>query len=192
MSGEYIPLIQGEIYGLEIGIATKMSLWEHSKNLNYNEIKGEYLIGIGVGFTKAQQIRGKLKQIKSSLGFEEMVKLYKHLILKHIHRYGEFNEISDNFIKNIDNWAKEKIPEQIKKEVDLLLKDKKIQRAMDKVNKFNYEEFRLKSITEFDEIKSLLPALRAQKKKGEINSIESKKEKINIENSLREWIKKNE
>lgn len=190
MGGKYIPLIRGEIYGLEIGIDTEMNLWEHSRKLNYDEIEGEYLIGIGVGFTKAQQIREILKQKKTDLTFEEKVKLYKYLILKHAKRYGDFKEISDNFIEHVDNWGKAEIPNQIEIEVHQLLKENKIQRAVDRIYDFNYDEFRLKSITEYEEMKSLLPELREKKKKGKINSIESKKGKIEIENRLKEWIKK--
>lgn len=190
MSGKYIPLIRGEIYGLEIGIDTEINLWEHSRKLNYDEIEGEYLIGIGVGFTKAQQIRGILKQRETTLKFEEKVKLYKFLILKHAKRYAGFKEISDNFIKHIENWGKTEVPKQIENEVYQLLKDKKIQRAIDRIYNFNYDEFRLKLITEFEEIKSMLPELREKKKKGKINSDESEKGKNEIENRLREWIKK--
>lgn len=190
MSGKYIPLIRGEIYGLEIGIDTGINLWEHSRKLNYDEIEGEYLIGIGVGFTKAQQIREILKQKETDLTFEEKVQLYKYLILKHAKRYASFKKISDNFMKHIENWGKKEIPMQIENEVYQLLKDKKIQRAIDQIYNFNYDEFRLKLITEFEEIKSMLPELREKKKKGEINSDESEKGKIDIENRLREWIKK--
>jgi len=186
----YIPLIKGEIHGLKIGIDTELNLWEHSRKLNYDEIEGEYLIGIGVGFTKAQQIREILNQKKTDLTFEEKVKLYKYLILKHAKRYGEFKEISDNFVEHLDNWGKAEIPNQIEMEVYQLLNEEKIQRAIDRIYDFNYDEFRLKSIAEFEEIKSLLPELREKKKRGKINSNESEKEKIEIENLLREWIVK--
>jgi len=189
MSGKYIPLIQGEIYGLEIGIDSELNLWEHSRKLNYDELNGEYLIGIGVGFTKAQQIRKRLKQENEHLSFENKIKYFKYLIQKHAKKYGNFKDISNRFLENIDNWNKEEIPKEICDEVYLLLEQKKIQRAVNKIYDFNYEEFRLKSIIEYEEINSLLPQIRERKKKEEINSEESKRGKSEIANRLRKWIK---
>ena len=43
----YSLLLQGEIYGLETGIDTKLTLWEFSKSLKTKELDAQYLIGIG-------------------------------------------------------------------------------------------------------------------------------------------------
>ena len=189
MSGKYIPLIRGEIYGLQIGIDTELNLWEHSQKINYDEIEGEYLIGIGVGFTKAQQIRERIKLKNENLSFEDKVKYFKFLIQTHANRYNIFEEVSNKFLENIDEWGKEEIPEEICNEVNSLLIENKIQRAIDRIYDFNYAEFRLKSIIEYEKMTILLPQLRDQKKKGEINSEESKRGKVEIENQLRNWVK---
>ena len=104
-------------------------------------------------------------------------------------RYDTFKESSNKFIENIDEWDKEEIPKEICNEVKNLLKEKKIQRAIDRIYEFNYEQFRLKSIIEYQKMTILLPQLRDKKRKGEINSEDSKRGKIEIENHLINWIK---
>lgn len=190
MSEKYIPLIRGEVYGLKIGIDTELNLWEHSKKLDYDKLDKEYLIGIGVGFTKAQQIREKLKQNNENLSFENKVRYFKYFIQKHASRYASFHKESNKFLEHIDNWDKDEIPVEVSSEVQMLLKEHKIQRAVDRIYNFNYEEYRLKSVTEFDNIKSLLPKLREQNKKGEITLERYNRGKVEIKNQLEEWIKR--
>jgi hypothetical protein len=189
---KYIPLIEGEIYGFKIGIDTKINLWEHSRELNYDKLKGEYLIGIGVGFTKAQQIRELIKEKNENLLFEEKLELFKFLIDKCGDDYVEFTTLSKEFLKNIDNWGRVEIPSEIIRKTVLLVAKKRLQRALDKINKFNHEEFRLKLIIEYREINSLLPDLRTRKKRGIINTEEYQQEKIRIESKLLDWLKMRE
>ena len=188
MGGKYIPLIKGEIYGLQIGIDTEMNLWEHSRKLDFEKLGGEYLIGIGVGFTKAQQIRERLRETEEDLSFEERLKLYKYLIETHGGRYGEFMEMSRHFVENVNNWGNKIMPREIAEKVFHHLKNQKIQRAVDEINTFNYENYRLELITQYKEIKNLLPKLREAKQKGQIDSIEYRKRKAEIESRLMDWV----
>jgi hypothetical protein len=187
----YIPLIQGEIYGLEIGIDTEMNLWEHSRKLNHEELDGNYLIGFGVGFTKAQQIRERIKEGNLNISFEEKLDLFKFLLNKYGKDYVRFTNISKEFLRNIDNWANTTIPIGIINETILLLNEKKLQRALNRIDKFNYEEFRLRLITEYEEIKLVLPNLREKNKSDEINSDKYKEGKVELEHRLLDFLNKN-
>lgn len=193
MGGMYSPLIHGEIDGLKIGIdTTTMTLWEHSKALDFNELGGEYLIGFGVGFAKAQHIREKLQVSGHNLDFEEKVRLYKYLVTTHADNYGPFVKMSRAFLDNIDSWGNEIIPVKVREEVLSLLKEQKLQRAIDKIDQFNYEHFRMALIIKYSELKTLLPKLRERKKKNQINAQQYQILKRDIENRLIAWIDKRE
>lgn len=190
MSGKYIPLIKGEIHGFEIGVDTQLPLRDHCENLKSSKLSEEYLVGFGVGYTKAQLIRQQLKSSSDRLNFQEKERLFKFITVKHIGKYGKFQELSKKFLDNIDNWDQEEIPEKIHREVNELLKAKKTQRAIDKVYNFNYSEHRIQLIIDYEEIKSMLPKLRYQKERGEIDSKGRERGLIEIEKLLQDWLSK--
>lgn len=189
MGGKYIPLIEGEIYGFEIGIDTELILWEHTRKLDYEKLEGEYLVGIGVGFTKAQQVRVCLKEHHKNLTFEEKLTLYKFLVEKYLKDYQTFINISKDFLANIDHWKVTKTPIEVCEEVEYFLHQENLQRALDSIDKYNYEKYRLKLITEYEEIKFLLPNLRSRKQRQEIDTITYQKEKAEIKQKLQEWLR---
>ena len=186
----FIPLIEGEIFGFRIGIKTDLLLWEHCQQLAMEKMDNEYLVGIGVGFTKAQSVRIQLKKKNNKLTFERKQELYEFIVNKYLEEFIRFYEISNGYLDHIELWGERGIPLKICNEVDSLLGDGKIQRAIDKVNRFYTEQFRLEGLIAFQDVYTSLGKLREKKKKGEISTGEYAIKRQKIELSLRSWISK--
>lgn len=186
----FIPLVEGEIQGYKTGIDTDWILWEHIRHFDYQKQEGEYWVGFGVGFTKAQQARTILLTKNKSLSYNKKQLLYRHVMDLYLDDFIRFYKYAEEYLKNIEKWGLRSIPKSVCREVDELLRLKKLQRAIETIYVFNHREHRLESIMEYQEIMKVLPTLRKLKKSGKIDSTESENRKRQLENQLRQWINK--
>lgn len=190
MGGKYADIIQGEIEGLKTGINTDIKLWKYCQGLKSEDYSRDYFVGIGVGFTKAQYIRDRLREENLSMSFERKLDLFRYLLANHWNRLDKWAKLSAKFIKNINHWGDEKIPNRVVEGVNQLLRSGKTQRALDGMLSVLYEESRLELLVGFDKIRVLLPQLRGRKRRKEIDSEEYLREKIKITEKLVQWMER--
>lgn len=197
-------LINGEGLGLKTGIDIEENSWEYFQNVDFNKLANEYfswcaqeeklgernayLIGFVIGFEKSRYYRRRLKLHEDKLSFQNKITLFKHLVDKHA--YGRFDVISKIFLNHINNWQNEKINKEVFENVKSLLKGERIQRAVDYLYDFYFENYCLEKMIEVDSMRIQLHELRFKKRDGKINSENYLKEKTKIQKGLTEWIKR--
>lgn len=149
--------------------------------------RNDYLIGYVIGVEKSRYYRQKIILLGKKLSFQKNIILFKFLIDRYA--YGRFDIISNSFIQNINNWHNEKISLETLNDIKALLLERRLQRTIDCLYEFYFENYCLSSMIEVYRIKSSLTELRLKKSKGIIvNSEDYSKEKTVIQSKLTEWI----
>lgn len=189
MGGYYIPLIQGEIYGFQIGLLTDLMLWEHTRKLDYSKRKGEWLVGYGVGFTKGQNIRNQIKEhsIIENLDSNTRAVLF---LQKRIFNYGDFQKELNVYLKNIKNWHVSKIENNSIINANKLLLENKLQRSLDFIANYYTENFKLVTLMKFYPLQNQLSIIRMAKQKQEIDNESYLVQKQEIQSKFEKWLKK--
>ncbi|MEO1033562.1 MAG: hypothetical protein AAFX55_19400 [Bacteroidota bacterium] len=187
--GLYAPIIKGEIEGLKIGINTDLILREHTRNLQYEKLEGEWLIGFGVGFNKGQIIRSKLKEKAGETTLNERVKAVLYL-LEDV-SYDKFEIDFRTYLKNVENWESKHLSKNIIIEVKSLIKIDKLQRALMKIKEFYQKEKALTAMMQYSHFPNRLSRLRQDKQRDNITGRTYLLEKQKIKLDLERWIEIN-
>ena len=155
--GKYAPIIYGEIAGLKKGVSTDLMLREHTKELDNDSLDGEYLVGFGIGFTKGQIIREKLRKTKTDLQFDIKLDLLSKFLEKNdgFPAYSEFHKKVNSYLDNQNNWDESQISENLFKSTIELIDKKLYKRALDNISDYYNDNYFLKAFLEFEDFKHL-------------------------------------
>ncbi len=177
-------IIDGRIIGLNNSIhITSYILNNGRENLKvpdyYSSPGVEYYIGFGTGYELGQKIRKLLEQDTSSkMLLNEKIKCLTFLLEKQeICR----EDVTQSFLDNIKYWDEFDISLNIINEIKILLEENKIQRSVDKLFSYFKDNFRLKPLMQFYEVRNQLKKIREQKKKNKEYLISERLEKIKAE-----------
>ena len=187
--GSYAPIVKGEIEGLKIGLDTDLILWEHTRTLEYDKLEGEWLVGFGVGFNKGQTIRKKLAENANDKTLKKRVSSILFLLVEI--PYSEFETVLLNNLENLESWGTERLTKEIVSEVESLIEQDKLQRALTQIKIFYENQKKLIALMNYSKLPSELSKLRESKQHNEINNVVYllKKQKIKFE--LKRWIEIN-
>ncbi|AXT59249.1 hypothetical protein D1816_02420 [Aquimarina sp. AD10] len=187
--GLYAPIVKGEIEGLKIGLDTNLILWEHTRTLEYDKLKGEWLVGFGVGFNKGQTIRKKLTENVNDKILKKRVSSILFLLAEI--PYSEFETVLLNNLENLKNWESEHLTKEIVSEVESLIEQDKLQQALTQIKVFYQNQKALTALMNYSQLPNELSKLRQSKQRNEINNEVYLLEKQKIKFDLKKWIEIN-
>lgn len=187
--GIYAPIIYGEIEGLKIGIDTDLILWEHTRNLDYDKLEGEWLIGYGVGFNKGQNLRSILLTHTTNEVIDEEINAI--LFLLESVSYADFEPLLLKYLENIKNWRSKKITPHVVSEVESFIARNKLQRALQVVTHFYETHRNLIALIEYSELSDKLYSIRQNKQLNKIESDDYLEQNQRVKLDLQNWIKNN-
>lgn len=189
MGGYYVPLVQGEIEGFKIGITSDIMLWEHLRSLDYSKHEGEWLVGYGFGFQLGKNIRQQIKDNSIPKEFETKIKGILFL-QNRIYNYGKFHDKLKVYLQHLSNWNEIQVPKQVIEKSKKLLSEKKLQRSLDNIYNHYKGNYALVTQMDFYVVLKKLSDVRHSKQKKKITSEEYLRIKLEIENELKDWLKK--
>ena len=193
MGGMLHPTAKGIIRGEIAGLNNDIPITNYILKVGVEGIKlpnhytlpaTTFFIGFGTGYELGQKLRIILeKDTTSQMSLHEKVDCYSFLLEKQEICRGGFNK---SFLLHIMHWDTSGIPIVIIKEVEELLNENKIQRALDRLVMYFKDNFYLKSLKEIyplrEELKEFRDKKRGDKKYDIIKDLEGLKPKI------RAWI----
>lgn len=183
-------ILDGRIKGLNSSVHITLYIIDNEmkgfKIPDYYTLPGtEYYIGFGAGYEQGQKLRGILeKDTSNQMSLDEKVKCLSFLLKKQ--ETCRLILTTESFLDNIKYWEEFNIPKITIDEIQDLLKENKVQRAVNKIFIYLVGKFYLKSLMEFYTIYEKLKEVRQEKKKNKKYNIIEELEKIKTE--IRYWI----
>ncbi|MDH7447600.1 hypothetical protein [Aquimarina sp. 2201CG14-23] len=183
-------ILDGRIKGLNNAVHITTYIIDNGKEEleipNYYTLPGiEYYIGFGTGYEQGQALRMVLEKDSSSqITLDEKIECLSFLLKKQ--ETCGLIVSTESFLDNIKYWGAFKFSKTNIDELQNLLKENKVQRAVDKMLIYLKENFYLKSLIEFYQIWDRLKNIRQEKKKNKEYIITEELEKIKIE--VQNWI----
>ncbi|WP_299189376.1 hypothetical protein [uncultured Aquimarina sp.] len=197
MGGMFHPTSMGIIDGRIIGLNNSVDITRFIINNGLKEIKmpdhytlpgTEYYIGFGTGYELGQIMRKLLeKDTTSKMPLSKKIDCLSFLLKKQ--EGCRLILSTDSFLDNIKCWDELNISKTIVNDIQSLLKENKVQRAVNKILIYLKDRFYLKASIEFYPIYEKLLNLRQKKKKNKDFVITEELEKIKIE--IQSWIRLN-
>ncbi|SEL14621.1 hypothetical protein SAMN04487910_1852 [Aquimarina amphilecti] len=185
-------ILVGRITGLNSAISiTEYMLTFGMKNIEipeyYTSPGTEYYIGFGTGYEQGQKLRSLLKKdVSSEMSLSQKIKCLSFLLKKQ--ETCRLVLSTQSFLDNTKYWKELEISKTIIDEIQNLLKENKIQRAVYKMLIYLKERFYLEALMEFYEVYLNLENARSRKKNNKEYEIGLELEKIKIE--VQNWINK--
>ncbi len=189
MGGMFHPTSKGVFDGRIIGLNNSEDITLYIINNGVNQLKIpvnytspgiEYYIGFGTGYEEGQKLRVLLeKDTSNQMSLNKKIECLSFLLKKQ--ETCRLLLSIESFLDNIKYWGEFSISNATIEEVEKLLNEDKIQRAINKVFIYLKKRFYLKSLIEFYIIYQALKKIREKKKKDKEYAVIKELEKIKIE-----------
>ncbi|AXT49450.1 hypothetical protein D1818_00930 [Aquimarina sp. BL5] len=194
MGGMFHPTSKGIVDGRIKGLNNSVDITRFMIDNGLNELKmpeyytlpgTEYYIGFGTGYELGQKLRDLLENDTTcKMPLDEKIECLSFLLKKQ--EGCRLILSTDSFLDNIKHWDEFNISKTVINDIQNLLKENKIQRAINKILIYLKDRFYLKTSMEFYPIYEKLINLREEKKKDEEFVITEELEKIKME--IQRWI----
>ncbi|NMH87824.1 hypothetical protein [Flavivirga algicola] len=158
---------------------------ECPKGYNHRLFGNQYYIGFRIGYELGQKLRSSLKNdTNSQMPLGKKIECLSFLL--EIQKSTCKENQTQPYINNIKYWNESLIPVPIAKDIQALLSENKIQRAIDKLLLYYKKNFYLKSLKEFYLFDQRLKNLRKEKKTNKKYDIAKELQKLKVE--LQNWV----
>lgn len=188
--GGYSPGYEGESAGLKLGLSSDLEIWKHTEIRDDKVIHANYYIGFGVGFTKGQQYRSRLRNVSSGSDLIEKSKALIWLSEKTFERFHftKFEQAVMNHLAQPNAWDTRELPLHIYKRSRDLIETGQLQRAFNRIDEYYEENLNLLSRIALESISSELKNIRFSKRANKL--FNSKAALSKVEEELTSWLEK--